>query len=210
MLMTEVAIRNLCAQFRRLTTPAKGGKVPLDELEALMVDAIERDRSGSVVPDGYPSSTLGGEGGSSRRSASSTERAAVALADPTTRLPADPHREGTIRASYALLDATEALQRWRSEAEAIRCLRLSERPAPLTCEACSGYRGKGGDLPVEHRGTVGDRLGESVDLCAPCYRFVERSASAGTRLGALPTPVQIARHQTYGYWRKRASHDLYE
>lgn len=205
-LPTEKRVREWVDYVRQLSEPYGPQGAPLDLIADELCVAVRRERSGGTVgPDGYlPGRGMDGGGRGSVRSASSTERAAVALADPSTRLPADPHREHTRAALEALQAAVAALERVKGHLGRLAALGTPTGPLTLHCEACSGHRGVGCDRVADHRSTVGDRLPMLTDLCEACWWYVYRSARAGSGQGELPTPEQCWTHENYQRWRRAA------
>lgn len=173
----------------------------IDSLRRRILIAAQRDRTGSVVPDGYPTSGGGSRG--SGIATSATERAAVALAD--NDIVRDRHHELTVRATTALEDAVIALNTLASALLSIDDLTDTKGPVPKTCAHCTGKRGAGNDRPIAHRGTVGDRLERAMDLCEGCWSAVRWSAAANSRDGKLPTDAQIRHHEETGRWRLRVA-----
>lgn len=170
-------------------------------LEQQLHRAVKRDRAGSTVPDGYPRSTAGGNG--THPGSSSVEGAAVALADGNIQR--DRHHELTAEACEALEAMAIAGNTLRSRLRSITDLTSDAPPAPRRCECCHGKRGKNNNRTDVHRGTVGDRLEQVMDLCRACRGFVEQSCKPGTRAGYLPDDSQIAQHERTGRWRIRVA-----
>lgn len=200
-LPTDLAVTHLVDSLRALALPrAAGHPKRIDDLETRLKAAIQRDRTGTVVPDGYPTST-GSPGGNGGTTESSTERAACALLE---RPPRDHHHELTMLAVEQLDTAVVALNRIFAALNSIDDHIGVTTPAPVqrTCSHCTGKRGKNNRV-VYATGTVGDRLERSIALCKACYGFVERTAKAGTRDGQLPTDQQIRDHEDRGSWRLR-------
>ncbi len=204
MSVNATAAKNLFDQLRALHQNQDGHtKIParlVDHLEARLLAALERDRTGSLVVDGWPASTTGN--GSSGLPTSSVEAAVVSLVD--SRQPRDHHRELTRRAAEALEDAVVALNTLRSALASIDDLtKTSVDPkAPRTCAHCTGKRGSN-DRPVYATSTVADRLDHAIALCSACWHFVEQTAQPGTRAGYLPSDDQIRSHEEKGRWRIR-------
>lgn len=179
-----------------------GSLAVYDEIERRLSIALRRDLSGSVLPDGWPAATEVGRTG--RGGSSSVERAMLVLIgeDPC---PADRHRQLTRRAMNRLLAAVSAVEACVAALDSIDELVGDASQSQRTCEICTGKRGMGGDRPIAHRGTVGDRLERAVDACDRCYQFITRSAAPASRAGYLPTDEQIRRNEEHGRWRMRAS-----
>jgi len=181
-------------------------------VEARLGRAVERERSGTNLPDGWPSGGGGNDDGGRGDDGfqSSTERAAAARLGreyaPDARAPRDRHRELTLAAFDHLRRAVHGAEIAWGVLRALDEL-LEEGDAEVTvrsCEACTGKRGRGGNRAVAHRGTVGDRLKYALDLCDACYGFVERTAKPGSRGGYLPSEDQVRRHEERGRWRLKA------
>lgn len=216
-LPTETSIRHLCDSLRTLAKIPKGGRnrTELDLLEARLIHAVDRDRTGSPVPDGYPRGTLGGTGGGPTITApdeaglpdvvpaTAVEVVGIALADGDVER--DRHHELTVRAVEDVERAIIHLNSARAALASIDDLtRTATSPGrEATCAHCTPHLPDANARPVHRRGTVGDRLLVATDLCEPCYFFVLRSADAGSRAGALPTPEQIAHHDRTGTWKLR-------
>lgn len=205
---TATAARHLFDQLRALNGN-KDGTVSLkssrlvDVLEQRMLTALERDRSGTVTVDGWPTSTTGN--GGSGTPTSSVEAAVINLVDHPA--PRDRHRELVVRATQALEDAVVALNVMRSALYSISDLtKTSVDPkTERTCAHCTNKRGTGNDRPVYATSTVADRLEQAVALCSPCWHFVEQTAKPGTRGGYLPSDEQIRDHEQRGRWRIRVA-----
>jgi hypothetical protein len=217
---TAVAVRHLTDSLRALgEAPAKGRPLRIDDLEDRLLWAIERDRSGTAVRDGYaPARAIGGGGRGGPVvavddgngvieliPATGVEASVFARIDPDDhQVVRDRHHELTARAARAVEDAVVAIQIARSALDSIDDLtKPAGPPAPKTCAHCTGKRGAGGDRPIYVRGTVGDRLSRSRTLCAACYWFVWRASDAGSRADILPTDEQITDHELRGRWRIR-------
>lgn len=204
-LPTERAARDLCDSLRalsrrpRATTLAKLDPTLIDSIERRLTAAIRRDGAYPTAPDGYPIRTGGGPAGNGH--GSSTETAAVALADGDT--PPDRHHDLTARAAQAVEDAVINLNTLITALSAIDGLVTPSDPAPNTCDHCTGKRGPDADRAVHATGTVGDRIERALALCRHCYGFVEQTARPGTRLGYLPADDQIRHHEDTGRWRIR-------
>lgn len=201
-LPTDIAAQHLFDSVDALwEKPSKGSERRIDSLRRRFRAALERDRTGSVIPDGYPTNTSGGP--VSGVGSSSTERAAVALADGD--VVRDRHHDLTVRAAGALEELVVQANILRLALDSIDDLTNDSGPAPKTCAHCTGKRGHGNDRPVAHRGTVGDRLERAMDLCEACWSFVRWSAKPNTRAGYLPTDTQIRDHEERGRWRMRVA-----
>lgn len=201
-LPTDSAIDHLLESLRKLSqAPRTGQPRRIDSIETRLRAAVRRDRTGTVAPDGYPA---GGSGGNSNghTNGSTTERAALALVESRFQ---DRHHDLTALAVAKLDGIVAGLQHLIAALDAIDDLTRTTGPAARHCAHCEGKRGEGNDLPVAHRGTVGDRLERAIDLCKPCYSFVERTAAAGTHTGYLPTDAQIRDHEARGRWRMRVA-----
>jgi hypothetical protein len=196
-LPTDTALGHLIDGLRSLEQRPKAGQPRrIDDLEARLLAAVRRDRSGSVVPDGYPTTT--GGAGAPNGSDSSTERAALTLVD---RPPRDRHHELTALAVTSIEDAILGLNRAVAALNSIDDLTKTTGPPEHTCGHCTDKRGQGNNRPAAHRGTVGDRLERALDLCEACWGFVRQSANPNTRQGQLPTDTQIRDHEDRGRWR---------
>lgn len=169
-------------------------------MEQQLQQAIRRDKTGTTTPDGYPRSTTGTI---STSSDSTTESAAIALADGSIQR--DRHHDLTVDACRALETAVEAWITLSARLASIDDATSETGPASRLCEHCTPALPKRSARKVHRRGTVGDRLTMAMDLCEPCYFFVQRSAPAGSHDGALPTPEQVAHHDRTGTWRMRAA-----
>lgn len=206
-LPTPVAVEHLFDGLRSLNrrpntpTLAQRDSKLVDSLQRRMLAALERDRTGTVTPDGYPSVT--GGGGSRWNGSSSTERAAVALADGDTGR--DWHHELLERATTALNSAVTNLNTLRAALDSLDDLTSDAPPAPRTCQHCTAHLPKSHARVVHRRGTVGDRLTVALDLCEPCYLFVWRSTRPGSQAGLLPDGDQIRHHDETGKWRVRVA-----
>lgn len=201
---SATAAKNLFDQLRALHS-TKDGNTKLktnliDHLELRLLAALERDRTGRLAHDGWPTSTTGN--GSSGLPTSSVEAAVVALVDGAR--PRDHHHELVGRAAGALEDAVVALNTLRSALNSIDDLtKTSVDPkAPKTCAHCTDKR-LGTNHPIHATGTVGDRLERSIALCAHCYGYVTQTATPGTREGWLPSDAEILQHEERGRWRIR-------
>lgn len=144
--------------------------------------ARQRDNTGSVVPDGFPTGTLGGGGSRATSTDTSTERAGLALAEEPPRH--DEHHELTLRAVTALLEI-EQLQR-RLVRDLKRIDEIADKPAqayvaPTCAEAHCEDPASGG------------RRGR----CDPCRKWLEREAKRRgcdvVELGPVPVAVIDAR-----------------
>lgn len=210
---TELAARHLFDSLRALgrkpTSPglARRDTKLIDSLERRLLEALARDRAGTATADGYPATTSGGFGGNrltilvedDRVTVTAVELAALALVEGSS--PRDRHHELTRRAATALEDAVVALNTLTAALASIDDLTSDRGPTPRTCQHCTGKRGKGNDRTVAHRGTVGDRLERTMDLCEACWSFVRRVANPNSRAGYLPTDQQIRDHEERGRWK---------
>lgn len=168
-----------------------------EDIESRLGRAIKKERAGTTIRDGWPASVGNdGNGGSAPKGdrLSSVERAAL------LRAPRDRHRELAQEAIKALGHINSSALYLVSILDSLDDLSEAE-PMSKVCECCEGKRGVGGDRPIAHRGTVGDRLAFVIDLCEPCYSYVVQSAKPGTRKGKLPSDSQIADHERRGRWR---------
>lgn len=125
--------------------------------------ARRRDDTGSVIPDGFPTGTLGDGGSRATSTDTSTERAGLALAEELLRH--DEHHELTLRSVAALLQI-EQLQR-RLVRDLKRIDEIAAKPAqayvaPTCAEAHCEDPAAGG------------RRGR----CEACYRDRKRRADA--------------------------------
>jgi hypothetical protein len=215
-LPTTVSIQRLTETLRALgEAPARGKPRRIDDLEARLVRAVERDRTGVSVPDGYPTGTLGGggrggpvvavdadeHGPADVVSLTSVEATVIARAEQVR----DRHHELTVRAVQAVDAAVAGVQRAFGALASLDDLLKTGPPAPKTCDHCTGKRRKGGDRPIYVRSTVGDRLERAKALCQACHDFVRQSAAAGSRAGYLPSDKQILDHEDRGRWRIRVN-----
>lgn len=204
-LPTTAAVGHLVDSCRALTRKPRDKRLPdltlADSIERRLAAAVNRDRSGSVVPDGFPAGTLGG-GGGQRGNASTVEAAVLALAQGVAGR--DRHHELTVLAVQSLEATVENAQRCLSALASLDDL-VSDTVAPTvrTCSHCTGKRGPDSDRSVYATGTVGDRLERSIALCDACYGFVTQTAPAGSHTGYLPSEQQIADHEQRGRWRIR-------
>lgn len=211
-LPSTVTIRHLVDSLRALgEAPVRGQARRIDDLEARLVRAVERDRAGVVGPDGYPAATItgGGRGGpvvavdadehgpAEHVPVTSVEAAVVARAERVR----DHHHELVVGAVRAVDEAVLAVQKAFARLASIDDLTRTGPPAPRTCDHCSAKRGPAGDRPVYVRGTVGDRLARAMALCKACHSFVEQTAPAGSRAGYLASDQQIRDHEERGRWR---------
>jgi len=201
-LPSDITIGHLTDGLRALSrkprdrTLATIDRTLLESIERRLAQAATRDRTGRIERDGYPTSTLG-NGVRSSTPGSRTETAAL------SRPQRDTHHELTMFAVVSLTEAVTALTRLSSALNSLDDLTADTRPTPRTCSHCTGKRGSDADLPVWRRGTVGNRLPNNIDLCSPCFHFVEQTALAGSLTGYLPTDEQIRDHETRGRWRIR-------
>jgi len=201
-LPTDVTIGHLTDGLRQLNRPPRDkpqaaiDRTLLESIERRLARAVTRDRTGHIERDGYPTSTLGPDGGRTTPG-SRTETAAL------SRPERDQHHELTALAVRRLTDAVTALGGLVSTLNAIDDLTNDRGPDVRFCAHCTGKRGPDRDLPVWRRGTVGNRLITNVDLCSPCFHFVEQTALAGSLAGYLPSDEQIRDHELRGRWRIR-------
>lgn len=221
-LPSDHAARDLCDSLRALNQRPHDKALAefdarlIDSIERRLLIALQRDRTGSVIPDGYPTSTGGGRSGGSRTivvpdengqpdrvPVTAIEAAVVALVDGDT--PRDRHHDLTVRAVEAIDSAVVALNTCVAALASIDDLVSEKGPAPKTCAHCTSKRGEGSDRPIYATGTVGDRLERSVSLCKHCYGFVEQTARPGTHTGYLPSDDQIRDHEQRGRWRMRVA-----
>ena len=198
-LPTDTSLQALIDSVRALHQKPRDRRLPdptlLAAIERRLQRAVTRDRTGTTDRDGYPSSTLGS--GSSGTNGSTTETHAL---NPAER---DRHHELTMLAVQNLEQLVMSTNIIVSALNSIDDLISDQGPAPRTCHACTGLRPQGGNQPVAHRGTVGNRLERDTDLCAACYHFVERTAPPGSHAGWLPSAADIAYHDQRGRWRLR-------
>lgn len=201
---TTLSVRHLIDSLRALgEAPAQGRPRRIDDLEARLLRAVERDLAGLPVPDGYPAGTLAGGGRGGPATAGDTSVEAAVMARANQRRVRDLHHELTMRAVGAVEDAVVAVQvAFGALASIDDCVR-TEAPRQKTCAHCTGKRGQGGDRPVYATGTVGDRLERSIALCQACHGFVCQTAKPGSRAGHVPSDEQIADHEARGRWRIR-------
>lgn len=193
-LPTDTAVRHLIDSLRTLSR-----KGTLDDIEHQLLDAIRRDRTARPGPDGYPTTTGGGNG-SGHSDSSSVENAVIARENGH---PPDPHHALTRRAAQALEDAVVNLNTLNSALINLNAHTTTQ--APRTCQHCTPHLPKGHHRPVHRRGTVGDRLGQALDLCEPCYFYVQRATTAGRGDAEMPTPEQIRQHDNTGTWRMKVA-----
>lgn len=191
---TDTAVRHLIDNLRTLNR-----KGHLDDLEHQLLDAIRRDRTARPGPDGYPTNT-GGGGSANGSDNSSVETAVIAR---TNGHPPDPHHDLTTRAAQALEDAVINLNTLHAALASLHD--HTRQPAPRTCQHCTPHLPKGHHRPVHRRGTVGDRLTQALDLCEPCYFYVQRATAAGKGDAELPTAEQIRHHDHTGTWRMKVA-----
>lgn len=180
------------------------GRVPFRRLRDRLKAELEVDRR---VPqneaDGYPGSTLGGGRGGAELT--SVEAAAE------KRLAGRGHDRRHRYLEEAWQHALEARVHLFAVERLVNLMDLERqedgdaRPAPKTCEHCTGKRGRqrGEDNLVHRTGSVGERLRRDLALCEPCYFFVERRSKAGALDAQLPTPEQIRRHEERGNWEPK-------
>lgn len=216
-LPAPVAVQHLLDSLRKLGEPTeKGRPLRIDELERDLLGAIERDQTGYPTLDGYAAGVGGGRAGG--RTIAVDDEAGRPDAVPVTsvegtvldrlepdnpRRMRDHHHDLTAKAVRAVSAAVVAIQTAFGALASIDDLVDTAPPAPKTCDHCTDKRGLGGNRRIYVRGTVGDRLGHAVSLCEPCYEFVRQVALPGTRLGYLPSDVQILEHEQRGRWRIR-------
>jgi hypothetical protein len=129
-LPTTNQVRRLVAQLR---------DADLAALERRLVAALDRDvRTGSAVPDGYPSSTMGGGRGGSEDTA--VERTVLAREG---RLERDQVREDVEQACGYLVDAVAALGACDARLDHLdrisSPLSRSETSGAAHCEACQRW-----------------------------------------------------------------------
>lgn len=202
---TPVAVQHLVDSLRALgEAPAKGQPRRIDDLEARLLRAIERDLAGLPIPDGYPTGNVGGGRGAPGAAADTSVEAAVIGRDDERRV-RDRHHELTIRAVGAVDDAVVGVQVAFAALASIDDLIKTDGPRRKTCDHCTNKRGNGGNRPIYVRGTVGDRLERAIGLCQACYGFVTQTAAAGSRAGYLPSDEQLRQHEETGRWRIRVS-----
>ncbi|HMG43956.1 MAG TPA: hypothetical protein VK611_21665 [Acidimicrobiales bacterium] len=219
LLPTTVSIQRLTETLRALgEAPAKGQPRRIDDLEARLVRAVQRDGTGVSVPDGYPTGTLGGggrggpvvaveadeNGPADVVAVTSVEGTVIARIEPDERAVRqlrDRHHELTVRAVQAVDSAVAGVQRAFGALASLDDLLKTGPPAPKTCDHCTRKRGKGWDRPIYATGTVGDRLERAKALCEACHSFVRQTAAAGSRAGYLPSDKQISDHEQRGRWR---------
>jgi hypothetical protein len=205
---TVVAVQHLTDTLRALGhAPAKGQTRRIDDLEARLLRAVERDLTGLPLPDGYPARTSGdAPGGHGGPVDTSVEASVIFRVDGVDGRPIrDRHHELTARAAKAVEDAVVAVNIAFAALDSIDDLTKASPPAPKTCDHCTGKRGQGGNRPIHVRGTVGDRLARAMALCEACYWFVHRTAAAGSHEGYLPSDEQIRQHEDTGRWRVRVN-----
>jgi len=199
-LPTENAIHHLIDSVRALNQPkVRGQPKRVDDIEARLLAAMQRDRTGSPIPDGYPSTTSGPIGNGS---SSSVEAAVIALDHGAGR---DWLHDLVLRATRALEDMVINANTLVSALASIDDVTRVTTVAPKTCEHCTPHLPKGNARPVHRKGTVGDRLTKTMDLCEPCYFYAQRSADAGSHEGELPTAEQVRHHDQTGTWRIRVA-----
>lgn len=188
---TRNQVDDLCDRMRRVDWRAVARRLNA---------AIERDRrGGDLTPDGYPSSTLGGDGGGSELT--SVEAAAEARIEGVR----DRYHDNTQEAVAHLLELVNhegALEHRLDNLDQLAGTDPNLKQ-PATCACCTGIRRD--PRTVYATGTVGDRLDRAMSLCRDCYSAVEQSAKGGTRAGRLPTAEQIRWHDDHGRWRLRSA-----
>lgn len=160
-------------------------KINWSDLERRLTAALDRDRTGSTRPDGYPAGTLGGGRGSAELT--STESAAEQRAFGRTTDPLRLHVEHAVAALTQAVDATTKLTARLDTID-----RLASPVEPEPCEACArfatnreihGHRIEDMILFTDSNG----RLDRHWRLGSWCYDQVRRS-------GEIPTEDRTVRY----------------
>lgn len=187
--------QHLTGLFRALT------RINLHHLEQRTLTHAHRiHKAGRNTPDGYPRSTLGD--GTSRGTAelTSTEAAANARIEGTTR---DPQQDNLDQLAGFLEQALFMLGRADT-----RCTNLDQLidPEPRTndptCASCTDRTEHTLHNPGERLvfGTVGGVFSSKRHICDTCYRYIERDT-----IRRYPTAEEIANKARYGRWKHRAT-----
>ena len=153
--------------------------VKLADLEHRLREAIRRDASGSVLPDGFPPQSGGGFSTDISRP---TENAVIGTYKPARRsepdgphvqvLPKDPVHEDAVNAWGFAQDAL-----WAFKAAIARLDHLENLTGkPRDPELCNSCLQVGVKTPMEHYGDVAGKLARPWRLCAPCYDWIRRHA----------------------------------
>lgn len=179
---TPTQVRDLIAQARKLHRE-------LPSIEARLMAALERDRTGSAIPDGFPSQTMGdGAGGSEL---TSTESAAYRR----SRRVRDPLRENCEQACGYLEAVVMSANALRTRLANIDALGAD---AALDSPCCTHHRTANLERMWEHYGNVGGRLTSELHLCGACYDFVRNQ-------GRLPSDEEMLHHDGHGKWKVRVT-----
>lgn len=164
----------------------------LDKLERRLIAALDRDKAGTTVADGYPSTTMSGGGGSELTSVESAASRRIAGTK-------DEVRNALERAcGYLEQFATSGGAFINSLEKAEKLMNPDKETVVTICDSCGMSPNP---RPPEHYGTVNGRLTESKNLCGACYDFVARFEPRTE--SRLPSEEEILRHHLTGRWRAR-------
>lgn len=148
---------------------------------------------GTTKADGYPTSTLGGNGGGSGTS-DPTSVAYQAREDARH----DRLRSCTETAVRALIDAAAKVATCEKQLRNIADIVADAPITPKGCDLCTDARLEqdGAPIPWDHKGNVGGRLTRDLFLCGPHYYFVYNH-------GYEPTSDQTRHWWATGAWKIR-------
>jgi hypothetical protein len=183
---TTQQIREYCARIRRFD---------IDDIERRLLAALERDKAGTTIADGYPSSTMpGGGGGAELTSVESAAERRIAGTKDSVRAHLE-HAYGYLEQAAisqgALGNRLDAAEREMSPDPSMVDVKV--------CESCA--QGAPEPRRPEHYGTVNGRLPVNTHLCGACYDFVQRYEPRNE--ARLPSVEEIAQHHLTGRWRAR-------
>jgi hypothetical protein len=151
--------------------------IKIPELEHRLREALRRDASGSVMPDGFPATTGGGFSNDIGRPTENTVMGTFKPArreDPdgphVQRLPKDPvHQDAENAWAYAQ-QALASLKAANNRLDHLE--HMTGKPASQQlCQSCIRVAVKS---PMEHFSNVADRLPTHWRLCQSCYDWIRR------------------------------------
>lgn len=159
--------------------------------------AFDRDRGHTTTADGYPSSTIGEDGGRTASSLTSVESAA------SRRLGVKGPDGWASQQRDELRHHLEEL--WAHMVEASGHMRMIDNRLRLiqgltgdvvdNTRWCKAHAAIGMQVDSWRTGTVGGRLDAPASLCHPCYD-VTRDC-----LRIVPPPEMVERYERTGSWR---------
>lgn len=123
------------------------------------------------------------------------------VGDGVTHLEPDAVHDLAVKATGYARDAANSLHALRNTLAAFTQLRdLDPQTLPVRYCRCAKWRDSN-QPPVQHRGTVGGRMPEAVEVCSDCYEAIRRLAEPGTGTGRLPVEDEVRHHDRHGRWR---------